>query len=112
METRKYFHWEQKAAAKSIAASLRKRGIQCAVLNGNGSTSPKGSDEMDNYFIIEPENRGNRYYMRDELFLNFALTEENAQKIKAALEDAAIPYQWDGSIYHTFMFKTSDFIKP
>lgn len=114
MEGRIYSHWEQLAAAKSIAKSLRNRKVQCKVLRGNGSTSPIGSDDGGNYFIIEPDTRRNRTWAdkRDELYLNFDMNKENANRIKTHLDSIPIPYKWSGHLTDCFIFKTSDFIKP
>jgi hypothetical protein len=109
---RKYTHWEQQAAAKSIAKSLRKRGVKCRVLRGNGSTSPNGSEDEGNYFVIEPESRRKRWDSRDELHLNFDMIQENADAIKTALDSARIPYTWEGDLFNCFVFQVSDFIDP
>lgn len=110
IDKRIYSHWEQKAAAKSIARALRKHRVNCRVINGNGSTSPPNSDG-GNYFIIEPVNKQNRQYKRDTLYLNFEMTQQNADNIKKALGFSNIPFSWNGELSECFIFNTGDFIK-
>jgi len=90
-----------KGSATAISKMLRKEGIPCRVLKGNGSTEPAGSASAKNFFVYEPD-----WQSRDtnKLYLNFDMTKENANAIKKALIKYYIPFVWDGDTYSCFTF--------
>ena len=92
-----------KSSATAIARMLRKEGVPCRILRGNGSTSPSGSDKAKNYFIIEPVSS----WESDDtnlLYLNFDMIEENAKAIVEALKKYHIPFVWEGELGSCFVF--------
>ena len=88
-----------KGSATAISKMLRKEGIPCRVLRGNGSTAPAGGDKAKNYFVIEPDAEDT-----NQLYLNFDMTDENAKAIQEALEKYYIPFIWDGVLGSCFIF--------
>jgi len=92
-----------KSSATAIAKMLRKEGIRCQVLRGNGSTSASGSDKAKNYFVIEPVASWESDDT-NELYLNFDMTEENAKAIVEALKKYHIPFVWEGTLGSCFVF--------
>lgn len=94
----------QKEEAKRIAKILRKYGLRCGVIRGNGSTSPSNGDKYPLYFTIEPKSRLDTYdYNRDEITLNYIF--ELAPEIEKALKENKISYEWDGSTSSCFVFQ-------
>ena len=95
---KKPFSDKQFRAAKTIAAWLRKNGINTSVLKGNNTTAPHGSDKAKNYFVLERGSTSNTIH------LNFNMTVENAKNIVLALENGSISFVWPGDLGHSFMF--------
>ncbi len=90
-----------KSTATAISKMLRKEGIPCRVLRGNGSTSASGSDKAKNYFVIEPARDHDNTNL---LYLNFDMTDENADAIVKALKKYYIPFIWEGELGSCFVF--------
>lgn len=90
-----------KSTATAISKILRKEGVRCQVLRGNGSTEPAGSSKAKNYFVIEPD-RDNAD--TNLLYLNFDMTDENAKDIIEALKKYYIPFIWEGTLGSCFVF--------
>ena len=90
-----------KSSATAIARMLRKEGIPCRVLRGNGSTEPAGASKAKNYFVIEPNRDHDNTNL---LYLNFDMTDENAKAITEALKKYYIPFIWEGTLGSCFVF--------
>ena len=90
-----------KSSATAIARMLRKEGIPCRVLRGNGSTEPAGASKAKNYFVIEPNRDHDNTNL---LYLNFDMTDENAKAITEALKKYYIPFIWEGKLGSCFVF--------
>lgn len=83
--------------ARFIGGLLKKEGVKCQVLRGNGSTSPTGSDKATNYFTVERTEKY-RKESSNKLYLNFDMTVENVKEIVAILEKYYIPFVWEGRL--------------
>ena len=92
-----------KEKAKEIAKLLRKNGIRCGVIKGNGSTNPNNPKNYPVFFAINGEGKHNRYYKPTKLYLNYNL--ELASTIKEALDKGNVPYKWDGDSRSCFIFE-------
>lgn len=90
-----------KSTATAISKMLRKEGIPCRVLRGNGSTEPAGASKAKNYFVIEPNRDHDNTNL---LYLNFDMTDENAKAITEALKKYYIPFIWEGTLGSCFVF--------
>lgn len=90
-----------KSTATAISKMLRKEGIPCRVLRGNGSTEPAGASKAKNYFVIEPDRDHDNTNL---LYLNFDMTDENAKAITEALKKYYIPFIWEGTLGSCFVF--------
>ena len=90
-----------KGSATAISKMLRKEGIPCRVLRGNGSTEPAGASKAKNYFVIEPNRDHDNTNL---LYLNFDMTDENAKAITEALKKYYIPFIWEGTLGSCFVF--------
>ena len=90
-----------KSTATAISKMLRKEGIPCRVLRGNGSTEPAGASKAKNYFVIEPDRDHDNTNL---LYLNFDMTDDNAKAITEALKKYYIPFIWEGTLGSCFVF--------
>lgn len=88
-----------KSTATAISRMLRKEGVLCRVLRGNGSTEPAGANKAKNYFVIEPDHEDT-----NQLYLNFDMTDENAKAIQETLKKYYIPFIWEGRLGSCFIF--------
>ena len=88
--------------AKTIAKALKKEGVKCRVIRGNGTTSPAGSENATNYFVIPKEYHGRQ--TTNKLYLSFDMTVENAKHIVGALEKNYIAFTWSGNLGSCFVF--------
>lgn len=89
--------------AKLLTKTLKKEGVKCSVLRGNGTTSPAGSDKATNYFIINKQDAWDKG-TTNKLYLSFDMTVENAKKIVAVLEKYFIAFTWSGDLGSCFVF--------
>ena len=89
------------SSAKGLAQILKEKGVKCQVLRGNGSTSPAGSNKATNFFTVEKDDETNK------LYLNFDMTDENAENIIKVLKEAHIPFVWEGDLGSCITFSLS-----
>lgn len=108
-ETEKIIHKNYVEYAKYIGRVLRRHGIRCGLIKDNGTTTPSNPQQYPVYIVKSTISQciSGRSSMK-LIYLKYERDNNMAQRIKTALEESRVPFDWDGDEYKSFVFEVPE----